>query len=166
MFSGGGEPISALRARANQAAPLPATSGPAVNVTVNVDNTFDVISTQLTENVVGMVEGTDPALKDTYVFFGAHLDHVGYRRRGKPRGGQQPGADTDPIWNGADDDGSGSTALLGMAAKAFATGPKPRRSVVFVWHAGEEAGPARVALHGRTSRSCRSRECRPSSTST
>ena len=45
----------------------------------------------------------------------------------------------DIIHNGADDDGSGSTALLAIA-KAFATGPKPKRSVVFVWHAGEEAG--------------------------
>ena len=45
----------------------------------------------------------------------------------------------DAIFNGADDDGSGSTALLGIA-KAFATGPKPKRSIVFVWHAGEEAG--------------------------
>jgi Zn-dependent M28 family amino/carboxypeptidase len=45
----------------------------------------------------------------------------------------------DLVSNGADDDGSGSTALLAIA-KAFATGPKPKRSVVFVWHAGEEAG--------------------------
>lgn len=43
------------------------------------------------------------------------------------------------INNGADDDGSGSTALLAVA-KAFATGPKPKRSVVFMWHAGEEGG--------------------------
>jgi Zn-dependent M28 family amino/carboxypeptidase len=43
------------------------------------------------------------------------------------------------ISNGADDDGSGSTALLAIA-KAFATGPKPKRSVVFIWHAGEETG--------------------------
>ena len=48
----------------------------------------------------------------------------------------------DLVNNGADDDGSGSTALMAIA-KAFATGPKPKRSVVFVWHAGEEAG-----LHG------------------
>jgi len=45
----------------------------------------------------------------------------------------------DLVSNGADDDGSGSTALLAIA-KAFATGPKPKRSVVFVWHAGEEGG--------------------------
>jgi Zn-dependent M28 family amino/carboxypeptidase len=77
--------------------------------------------------------------------FGAHLDHVGYRtaatagRGGRGGGGAQPGGEPDLIFNGADDDGSGSTALLGIA-KAFTTGPKPKRSVVFVWHAGEEAG--------------------------
>jgi hypothetical protein len=50
-----------------------------------------------------------------------------------------PVAQRDIINNGADDDGSGSTALLAIA-KAFANGPKPKRSVVFVWHAGEESG--------------------------
>jgi Zn-dependent M28 family amino/carboxypeptidase len=45
----------------------------------------------------------------------------------------------DAISNGADDDGSGSTALLAIA-RAFATGPKPKRSVVVIWHAGEENG--------------------------
>ena len=48
-----------------------------MKVTINVDNTFEVLSTQLTKNVVGMVEGSDPKLKDTYVMYGAHLDHVG-----------------------------------------------------------------------------------------
>ena len=45
----------------------------------------------------------------------------------------------DLVSNGADDDGSGSTAELAIA-KAFATGPKPKRSIVFMWHTGEEAG--------------------------
>jgi Zn-dependent M28 family amino/carboxypeptidase len=44
----------------------------------------------------------------------------------------------DRIWNGADDNGSGSVGLLGLA-RTFALGPRPRRSVVFIWHAGEEA---------------------------
>jgi len=101
--------------------------------------------TELTRNVVGMVEGTDPALKTTYVFFGAHLDHVGYSvdNRDEHLDGSTVGVlrnpiETDRIWNGADDDGTGSTALLALA-KAFVNGPKPRRSVVFIWHAGEEA---------------------------
>jgi Zn-dependent M28 family amino/carboxypeptidase len=74
------------------------------------------------------------------VLFGAHLDHVGYQQSPGGRGGAaSAGEAPDLIFNGADDDGSGSTALLGIA-KAFATGLKPRRSVVFVWHAAEEAG--------------------------
>ncbi len=112
-----------------------------VAVTIAVDNTYAVISTERTENVVGMVEGTDPTLKNTYVFFGAHLDHVGYVQRDDEasHGRVNVPVTQDAIWNGADDDGSGSTAVLAIA-KAFVTGPKPKRSVVFVWHAGEEAG--------------------------
>ena len=67
------------------------------------------------------------------------------RRRGRGArrcaGGAPPKPfdERDIINNGADDDGSGSTAQLAIA-KAFATGPKPKRSVVFVWHTGEESG--------------------------
>jgi len=77
-----------------------------------------------TQNVVAVLEGSDSALKNEYVIFGAHYDHEG------SRSGQ--------IWNGADDDGSGTVALLEIA-QAFAQNP-PRRSVIFVWHAGEEKG--------------------------
>jgi len=59
--------------------------------------------------------------------------------RGTAATPQIPFDQRDMINNGADDDGSGSTALLAIA-KAFATGPKPKRSVVFLWHTGEEAG--------------------------
>jgi Zn-dependent M28 family amino/carboxypeptidase len=111
-----------------------------VTVAVNIDNTFEVLSTQLTKNVVGMIEGADPKLKDTYVMYGAHLDHVGYQTTPPPpRSNCRVAAPDDAIFNGADDDGSGSVGLLGVA-KAMATGPRPKRSVVFVWHAGEERG--------------------------
>ena len=50
-----------------------------------------------------------------------------------------PGATDDRIWNGADDDGSGTVALMALA-RAFANGPRPKRSLLFVWHAGEERG--------------------------
>ena len=49
------------------------------------------------------------------------------------------GAEGDRIWNGADDDGSGTVAMMALA-KAFAEGPRPRRSLLFVWHTGEESG--------------------------
>ena len=192
LFAGSAVPFSEIRAKAEKGEPIAPLSLPA-KVTVTIDNTYDVISQQVTQNVVGMVEGTDPALKGTYVLVGAHLDHVGYSQTGGGRGsgtdacrrrspeaqaavvaagrvvqrptrgaaggrgdgaavqaaqagrGAGPAAPAIPVdqrdlvSNGADDDASGSTSVLAVA-KAFATGPKPKRSVVFVWHAGEESG--------------------------
>jgi hypothetical protein len=83
-----------------------------------------------TQNVVAIFEGSDPVLKNEYVALGAHYDHVGV---GAPVNG-------DAIYNGADDDGSGTTALLSMAEALANASVRPRRSVLFVWHAGEEKG--------------------------
>jgi Zn-dependent M28 family amino/carboxypeptidase len=83
-----------------------------------------------TQNVVAVFEGGDPVLKNEYVALGAHYDHVGI---GIPVNG-------DAIYNGADDDGSGTTALLAMAEALAKAGTRPKRSVLFVWHAGEEKG--------------------------
>ncbi|HEX8129997.1 MAG TPA: M20/M25/M40 family metallo-hydrolase [Pyrinomonadaceae bacterium] len=85
--------------------------------------------TALTQNVVGVLEGGDPVLKNEYVAIGAHYDHVG---TGPPVGG-------DSIYNGADDDGSGTVGVLAIA-EALARGARPKRSVLFVWHCAEEKG--------------------------
>ena len=175
LFTGAPVKFEEVRARAAKGEPIAAVSWPA-KVSIAIDNTYEIVSEQLTRNVVGMVEGTDPALKKTYVLFGAHLDHIGYsqsggggqstpsacrargtaaqeavkqagktvQNQGRGRGAAaaappKPFEQRDIINNGADDDGSGSVAQLAIA-KAFATGPKPKRSVVFVWHTGEEAG--------------------------
>ncbi|HEX9953016.1 MAG TPA: M28 family peptidase [Rubricoccaceae bacterium] len=85
-----------------------------------------------TENVVAVVPGSD--LADEYVVVSAHLDHIGTRD-------VEPGADG--IFNGADDDGSGTVALLEIAeafAQARADGHGPRRSVLFLHVTGEEKG--------------------------
>jgi hypothetical protein len=128
---------------------LPSFRVPGATITFNIDADYQIVRTQLTKNVVGVIEGADAQLKGTYVAFGAHYDHVGYaegevttdtglRRAGAP-GRVTPGAENDRIWNGADDDGSGTVAIMALA-KAFAQGQKPRRSLIFVWHAGEERG--------------------------
>ena len=177
--------FAGLKALADKGGPMTPFAIDA-KVTVTIGNAFEVVSQQLAHNVVGMVEGSDPALKDTYVMYGAHLDHNGYSLAGtgnpgstsgcrnrsavalaavtqsgktpvkgtpaaSPAGGASttgtgtpPAAGTrfdqgDYINNGADDDGSGSATLMGVA-RAFATGPRPKRSIVFIWHAGEEAG--------------------------
>lgn len=79
-------------------------------------------------NVAAVVRGTDPRFNKTYVAYGAHYDHVGI----------QPGMAPDSIANGADDDASGSMTLLAIA-KSMASA-RPKRSVLFVWHAAEEKG--------------------------
>lgn len=81
------------------------------------------------QNVVAVYEGSDRTLKNEYVAVGAHYDHVGIGTT----------ADGDSIFNGADDDGSGTVAVLSMA-EAFAKGPRPKRSILLVWHMGEEKG--------------------------
>jgi hypothetical protein len=138
--------FATLKAASDSGAALPTFSVPGVKVTVTINNTYEVVSTQLTKNVVGMVEGSDAVLKKTFVMFGAHLDHTGYRteapavgRGGRGAPAAAPAGPPDLINNGADDDGSGSTGLLGIA-KAFATGAKAKRSVLLVWHSGEESG--------------------------
>jgi hypothetical protein len=81
------------------------------------------------ENVLGYLEGTDPELKDQLIVVSAHYDHLG--RRG------------DAIFNGADDNGSGSSTVLELAeafVRAREEGLGPRRSVLFLWVSGEEKG--------------------------
>ena len=103
----------------------------ALNAEKKLSITVKVKSDQTTtQNVVGIFEGSDPVLKNEYVALGAHYDHVGM---GLPVNG-------DAIYNGADDDGSGTTALLAMAEALAKARVRPKRSVLFVWHTGEEKG--------------------------
>jgi hypothetical protein len=157
LFSAAGQNYADVKAKADKQEGLPPVALDAT-IAINVDADYTVVQTRLTRNVVGIVPGTDPKLRDTYVLFGAHYDHIGYQQTAvgaRGAGGAQgvqpaaPGGcvgqirDTprpgDVINNGADDDGSGTVAVMGIA-KAFATGPRPKRSLLFVWHAGEEAG--------------------------
>jgi hypothetical protein len=147
LFGGADVKYAELKEKAAKGEALPAFSLKNVRLTFNLDANYQPVRTQYTRNVIGIVEGTDPELKNTYVAFGAHYDHVGYaegeivdgRRLGRSPGRVTKGADEDRIWNGADDDGSGTVTMLAIA-KAFAQGSKPRRSLLFVWHAGEERG--------------------------
>ena len=72
---------------ADKREPLPRFALKGVKMAINVDADYQVVRTRRTNNVVGIVEGSDPKLKDTYVAFGAHYDHVGYREGGAPAGG-------------------------------------------------------------------------------
>jgi hypothetical protein len=146
LFSAAEVKYAELKEKAAKQEPLPSFTLKGVKLTFNLDADYQIVRTQFTRNVIGVIEGSDPKLKDTYVTFGAHYDHVGYAEGEIAQGARQgavgrvkQGAVEDRIWNGADDDGSGTATLLGVA-KAFAAGPKPKRSLMFLWFAGEERG--------------------------
>ena len=128
-------------------------------------------------NVVAILPGSDPVLKNEYVAIGAHNDHIGFNTtpvdhdsirafnmvaRVQGADSRRPasltadqatriraitdslhalhGARRDSINNGADDDGSGSVSVLEIAQALAASPARPKRSILFVWHTGEEAG--------------------------
>jgi len=82
-----------------------------------------------TRNVLGVVRGRDPKLKDEVILLSAHLDHIGI---GKPVNG-------DSIYNGADDDASGCIAVLQLA-RSLAHGKAPKRTVLIAFFGSEETG--------------------------
>lgn len=84
-----------------------------------------------TQNVVAIWEGSDPKLKGEMVAIGAHYDHIGI----------SPNQELpDRINNGADDDGSGTVSVLSIAEALTKAKKRPKRSILFVWHCGEEKG--------------------------
>jgi hypothetical protein len=150
LFSHAPVKYDELKRKGSAQEALPSFRLTGVKITFDIDVDYQIIRTQLAKNVVGLVEGGDPELRHSYVAFGAHYDHVGYAEgevmrdengahRARAPGRVTPGAEDDRIWNGADDDGSGTVAIMALA-KAFAEGPRPKRSLIFVWHTGEERG--------------------------
>jgi hypothetical protein len=104
----------------NQLKPMPISASADVRLRV------DVKDAPPAQNVVGILEGADRTLKDEYVVFSAHYDHL-------------KTADNGEVYNGADDDGSGTVSVLEIA-QAFSVGPRPKRSILIIFHTGEELG--------------------------
>jgi len=128
LFEGEKYDVPTLLSRAQGPEPIAAfdlNSNKSVNITVAVKPDHP-----MTQNVVAVWEGGDPKLKSEYVAVGAHYDHIGICAPGT----------ADPICNGADDDGSGTTSILAMAEAISHAKQRPKRSVLFVWHCGEEKG--------------------------
>ncbi len=104
-----------------------------VEVVANVD--LEMVKTS-TQNIVAYLPGSDPELKDEYVIFGAHYDHLGIGGHGS--GSRQP--DTTAIHNGADDNASGVAAVIEIAEKLAANQSKLKRSALFMAFGAEEKG--------------------------
>ena len=83
-------------------------------------------------NTIGILEGSDPTLRNEYIVYSAHMDHDGIKA-------PLPGT-TDSIWNGADDDASGTVGIVELAEAFAQQGARPKRSIIFMTVSGEEKG--------------------------
>jgi Zn-dependent M28 family amino/carboxypeptidase len=116
--------LADLRRRAERRDFRPVATGITLNAAFQ--NTVQHLES---ENVVGVVRGSDPALRDQYVAFSAHWDHLGIG----------PAVNGDSIYNGSMDNASGTADVLAIA-RAAAQGPAPKRSLLFVFVTAEESG--------------------------
>jgi Iap family predicted aminopeptidase len=94
--------------------------------------TSTVVQDLSARNVVGVVEGSDPSLRNEVVVIGAHYDHIGFMKT--------HAAGEDYIYNGADDNASGTAGVMAIASAFHASAQPPRRTVLFIFFAGEEEG--------------------------
>lgn len=92
------------------------------------------------KNVVGILRGSDPNLKDTCVMLTAHYDHIGTTETAGRLGVNRTSNPSDHIYNGANDDGSGTVSVIEIAKALAKLNPHPKRSIVFVTFFGEERG--------------------------
>lgn len=125
ILSGHGVNVSALMRRGGQAMRVQEIAGLEMTVTVRTR----IVEETSAPNVVGIIEGTD--LRDEYVVFSAHSDHVGFGT---------PDEEGDSIFNGADDNASGTIGIVELAEAFAMMHPAPRRSLIFVAVSGEEKG--------------------------
>ena len=108
------------------------TRSSSVNVTLSAEVRHEK---RVTSNVIGILEGSDPLLKNEYVVVGGHLDHLGMG------GTHSLASDRSPaIHPGADDNASGTAGVILAARELAQSGLKPRRSVIFMGFSGEELG--------------------------
>ena len=106
-----------------------AKPGP-MEATVSAHVAPPIVQTVKLRNVAGVLRGADPLLKDTYIIVTGHYDHLGVR----------PNAPGDGIYNGANDDASGTASVIAVAGALAELEEKPKRTIVFVTVFGEEVG--------------------------
>lgn len=93
------------------------------------------------KNVIGVLPGSDPSLKNTYVLVTAHYDHIGTTETAGPLANPESTQNaSDHIYNGANDDGSGTVSVVEIARALAKMHPHPKRTIVFMTFFGEERG--------------------------
>ncbi len=104
---------------------------------VTLNGTSDIVQNrEKTANVVGLLEGSDPLLKNEYLVIGGHYDHLGFGGQGS--GSRMP--DTNAVHNGADDNASGTAMVMSLAKRLGPGKSTIRRSIIFVAFSAEEIG--------------------------
>jgi hypothetical protein len=126
FFAGSGHTLSELRSLASEGKPLPRFP---LDITIHAHTAVGQPQQFTSPNVVGLLEGSDRRLKKEYIVLSAHLDHLG---SGRPVNG-------DSIYNGAMDNAAGIASLIEIA-KQLSSGPRPKRSILFLALTGEEEG--------------------------
>jgi hypothetical protein len=122
-------PVLNVWDQAIHAAVTAAAAGP-MEAVVSAHVAAPIMQPVKLRNVAGVLRGTDPQLKDTYIIVTGHYDHLGMR----------PSAPGDAIFNGANDDASGTASVIAVAGALASLEEKPKRSIVFVTVFGEEVG--------------------------
>ena len=125
LFAMAGQDFDALKARAATREFKPVPLG--VTASVQIRNTLRTLDSR---NVVAKLEGSDPKLKDEYVVYTAHWDHLGVG----------PEVKGDKIYNGAQDNASGTAAVIEIARAFTKASPPPKRSILFLAVTAEEQG--------------------------
>jgi Peptidase family M28 len=104
----------------------------------------------IVKNVIGILRGSDARLKDTYVMLTAHYDHIGTRETGAGMASpSKPTQAADRIYNGANDDGSGTVSVMEIARALAQIKPHPKRTLVFMTFFGEELGEIGSKYYGQ-----------------
>jgi hypothetical protein len=122
-------PVLNVWDKAIYAAVAAAAPGP-MEAVVSAHVAAPIVQPVRLRNVAGVLRGTDPQLKDTYIIVTGHYDHLGMR----------PNASGDAIYNGANDDASGTASVIAVAGALASLEEKPKRTIVFVTVFGEEVG--------------------------
>jgi hypothetical protein len=126
LLAGSGHTFAELLALVDSGKPVPAFP---LGARIKASVTLERAEVQ-SQNVAGILRGSDPKRRDEYVVLSAHLDHLGI---GEPING-------DRIYNGAMDNASGVAAILEVAARLHKSGVRPARSILFLAVTGEEKG--------------------------
>jgi hypothetical protein len=132
-----------LAVRSQDLAKLSTGATLTVDIPAPTDNKVTV------KNVIGILRGSDPELSKTAVLLTAHYDHIGTVETAGQMSMHSPGNSPDRIYNGANDDGSGTVSVIEVARALAKLQPPPKRSIVFMTFFGEERGELGSQFYGK-----------------